>query len=97
MELESLRGTNEYLERNLAGELYHGLCVIKNSFLFSDVEKRYETEVNTYQGKLSKISNELEKDCFKAISRNQPTQIWLKTEFECILRYCINFETLEGN
>ena len=32
---------------------------------YLDVEKRYETEVNTYQGKLSKISNELEKDCFK--------------------------------
>ena len=81
MELESLRGTNEYLERNLAGELYDITYIYdsqtmchKNSFLFSDVEKRYETEVNTYQGKLSKISNELEKDCFKAIFRNLPTQ-----------------------
>ena len=44
MELESLRGTNEYLERNLA-----------------EVEKRYEMEVNTYQGKLNKVGGELDK------------------------------------
>ena len=44
MELESLRGTNEYLERNLA-----------------EVEKRYEMEGNTYQGKLNKVGGELDK------------------------------------
>ena len=47
----------------------------------ADVEKRYETEVNTYQGKLSKISNELEKDCFKMNNAYACSSGWFQSLF----------------
>ena len=77
MELESLRGTNDYLERNLAGQFYlifaqkpRCFSTLLDSFLqhfhthlkpFLDVEKRYEIEVNTFQQRVNRIQSELDK------------------------------------
>ena len=58
MELESLRGTNDYLERNLAGKIS---CYFFCFKLLIDVEKRSEVEINTYQQRVNRLQAELDR------------------------------------